>query len=136
MKKTHEEILREHDISPSFTRVMIYKYIEKNNSHPSVDEVFNAIKNKLPTLSKTTVYNVLKLFIDKNLIKGILIGSQDMKYEVVGEKHSHFKCEICNIVYDIPLVSTDFNVDTLKGFKVKEREVLFTGICPDCSKSH
>ncbi len=134
MNKSSETHLREANISPSYTRVMIYDYLKINHNHPNVDEIYKALCKKLHTLSKTTVYNVLKLFLEKDIARKVTISSSEDKYELTCEDHSHFKCKVCNKLYDIPLVKTEYSTATLKGFKVNNEEVLLTGICVNCNK--
>jgi len=50
--------LKEKGISPSVQRLKVYEYIMSHRNHPSVDMIYDDIKNEIPTLSKTTVYNI------------------------------------------------------------------------------
>ena len=59
---TSAEKLMEKGIRPSLTRVMIYDYLLSHRTHPTVDEIYKELSPKAPTLSKTTVYNTVKLF--------------------------------------------------------------------------
>jgi len=136
MNKSHRKILKEYGISPSYTRVEIYNYLKCNKNHPNVDMIYQKLSKKLPTLSKTTVYNVLKLFIENKIIKEVTIGSQEARYELLSKEHSHFKCEECNKLFDIPLVNTMVDNESLRGFNIKERVVLLKGICPTCQSKH
>lgn len=134
MNKSHKDLLKDYGISPSVTRIMIYDYLETYRNHPSVDMIYQKLNKKLPTLSKTTVYNVLKLFVEAELVEEVIIGSQETKYELLLAKHSHFKCDICKTLFDIPLVNIQYDSNSLKGYKINKRIVLLKGICPDCQK--
>ena len=136
MNRSHKELLKEYGISPSVTRVEIYNYLDINRNHPDVDSIYKKLSKKLPTLSKTTVYNVLKLFIEKDIVKELTIGSQECRYELLTKEHSHFKCDICKMIYDIPQVKTEHDVSSLQGFEINERLVLLKGICPSCQNKH
>jgi len=57
--------LKENGISPSIQRLKVYEYMLLHRNHPSVNMIYEGIKDEIPTLSKTTVYNILKLFIKK-----------------------------------------------------------------------
>ena len=48
-------------IRPSIQRVAIMKYLATHHTHPTVEEVFLALKKQLPTVSRTTVYNTLRM---------------------------------------------------------------------------
>ena len=63
-----KEILLEHEVKPSLHRINVLKYIIENKNHPSVDVIYRALVNTIPTLSKTTVYNTLKLLTEKRII--------------------------------------------------------------------
>lgn len=129
--KSFKEIFREKEISPSYTRTRIYEYLE-HGDHPTVDEVYTYLKDELPTLSKTTVYNVLKLFIEKDLVKPVNMSSSEMRYEVYHTPHSHFKCDKCGIIYDIPHIVPKYEKYDLGEFLVVEEEVNLRGVCPSC----
>ena len=85
------DISKEKNISPSYTRMKVYDYLKASKVHPTVDDIYSTLKPELPSLSKTTVYNVIKLFIEKDIITSINIDSNEMRYELKEEEHSHFK---------------------------------------------
>ena len=58
--------LKEHNIKPSYQRMKIFQYLLDNHNHPTVDTIYKALCTEIPTLSKTTVYNTLNLFIQQN----------------------------------------------------------------------
>lgn len=134
MEKTFKSIFSAKGISPSYTRIRIYSYLEQSKTHPTVDEIYKALTDELPTLSKTTVYNNLKLFTDKELVKAVNMSSSEMRYELYDIPHSHFKCDLCGTIYDIPHIEPGYNKDIIPGFIIKEEEVNLTGICPACNK--
>lgn len=131
MQKNSREQLLQHEISPSFTRVKILEYIQDSKHHPTVDDIFSSLIDELPTLSKTTVYNVLNLFEEKNIVKSLLLDKTVTRYEMVEEEHAHFKCNVCGSVFDIP--KPEIIMPTLRGFTIEEDEVTFKGTCSDCS---
>jgi Fur family transcriptional regulator, peroxide stress response regulator len=46
-------------IRPSYQRLKILEYLTNNQSHPTVDQIFQNLHLEIPTLSKATVYNTL-----------------------------------------------------------------------------
>ena len=136
MTKKFKDIFKEKDISPSYTRTRIYAYLEKSKNHPTVDEIYKSLLEELPTLSKTTVYNVLKLFSDRNIVKAVNMRFSEMRYELDENPHSHFKCTICGVIYDIPKIIPQYSKDDISGFIVNEEEVNLMGICPSCQESN
>lgn len=52
-------------LRPSVQRLLIMDYLLSHHTHPTVEEVYRDLCKKCPTLSKTTVYNTLRLFSEK-----------------------------------------------------------------------
>lgn len=58
------DYLISYNIKPSVQRIAIMDYLLAHKTHPSIDEIYLALCKDIPTLSKTTVYNTLKLFVE------------------------------------------------------------------------
>ena len=130
-----EKYLRDHGISPSYQRKRIFEYLYNSKEHPRVSDIYSALIDEIPTLSKTTVYNTLNLFIKNKIAESIIIDENEFKYQIVDDKkHAHFKCEDCNKLYDIDIDIDRLNIDSLKGFDIHEQSFYFKGICKDCKK--
>ena len=134
MKKYQEamEELKKEGIRPSYIRVRILDYLMESRIHPTVDEIYENLGKEIATLSKTTVYNSLKILQEKSLIHGLNIEGNEMRYEAVRGFHGHFKCDSCKSIYDIKISELDF-IDDIEGFVIKDEQILITGLCPKCS---
>lgn len=135
MTGTLKELFKTKEISPSYTRMRIYYLLESSKTHPTVEAIYKELIEELPTLSKTTVYNVLKLFIEKKLVNEVNIGTNEKRYELITKKHSHFICQVCNRIYDIPFVCSEIEHKVIKGFEITDQEVNLKGICPSCTQT-
>ena len=124
--------LLKRNIAPSHQRVMILKYLAENQCHPTVDQVFNALRNQIPTLSKTTVYNALNVFIEAKLVRALSIEDNETRYDVAMENHGHFKCSSCGRIYNFAVDIDRFVADDLRDFRITAKNVYFGGICPAC----
>lgn len=125
-------VLREKGISPTFQRLQIIAYLEENRVHPSVEMIFNSLKNLIPTLSRTTVYNTMKLFQSVSLVKPILSENNEIHYEFNMEPHAHFECTECGKIYDV-FEEFEFIKDRIvDGHKVTEHQISLKGICSKC----
>ncbi|MDG2870827.1 transcriptional repressor, partial [Vibrio parahaemolyticus] len=96
-----------------------------------VDEIYEQLSKEILTLSKTTVYNTLKLFIEKGIVKAINIEGNELRFEAQRGFHGHFKCRECGNIYDIPMNEKEIT-SVLEGFNIEDMQVLVSGICPDC----
>ena len=134
MKLNIEDIsgrLKSHGVSPSLQRMEIYKYLVDWNNHPTVDMIYQALIKKIPTLSKTTIYNTLKLFIEKELVSEIIIDKNEVRYDADTNIHGHFMCEKTGTIYDIEVDISKINPDFFKKAVVKEHHIYFKGECND-----
>lgn len=129
------EFLKEKDIRPSYQRIKVYQYLMEKENHPTVDTIYKALSPEIPTLSKTTVYNTLNLFIEKGITNVIVIEENETRYDACISLHGHFKCEVCDEVYDIEVDNALLDSKDLKGFHVKENHIYFKGICINCIDS-
>lgn len=125
-----DEYLKSNDIKPSYQRIKILEYLIQNKNHPTVDMIYQELVNRIPTLSKTTVYNTLKLFVDKKIVALINIEDNETRYDVDTTFHGHFKCKKCNEVYDI---KTEMPIlKDMDDFQIDEYHLYLKGICKKC----
>lgn len=132
LKKDLKEILIKKGISPSVQRLKTLEYLYKNKTHPSVDMIYDDLKNEIPTLSKTTIYNVLRRFIKAGLVKEITIEEGEARFDILVEPHAHFKCKNCGKIYDIYYPNEAFNLKEIDGNKIDVTEIFFFGTCKNC----
>ena len=129
---TSTEILTQHNIRPSLTRVLIYDYLRQHRTHPTVDEIYSALSPQVPTLSRTTVYNTVKLLTAAGMIKLITIEEQQARFDACTDLHGHFLCSKCGKVYDFDTDEPDSHLPD--GFTVTTQEVYCTGTCKQCNQ--
>lgn len=126
------ELLLNNDIKPSYPRLHIYNYLDEYKNHPTVEDIYLHVIDMIPTLSKTTVYNTLNLFEEKNLVKSLNLNDNEKHYELIIENHSHFQCEICNNIFDIPYGDINLLPEGYEDFQVKNKNIFLKGVCPNC----
>ena len=123
-------VLTKHNVKPSIVRILVYDFLRGTKSHPTVDEIYKELHPKVPTLSKTTVYNTVKLFVANGLIKALSIDGTQIRYDADIGYHGHFKCTDCEKVYDFQ-ISAD-SERGLDNFEIETREIFYTGKCKAC----
>ncbi len=124
--------LLDRNIIPSHQRVLILKYLVENQCHPTVDQIFSALRGEVPTLSKATVYNTLNVFIEAKLVRPLSIEDNETRYDIVTVDHGHFKCSICGGIVNFAVDIDRFVAADLQGFRITAKNVYFNGICPAC----
>ncbi len=119
-------------IKPSYQRIKIYEFIIKNLTHPTVETVYKKLSKEIPTLSRTTVYNTLKLFEKKELIRSVNIEENEMRYDGQKHIHGHFKCTVCGEIFDFNYNYNDLEFSGLDDFVLNQTDVMIKGICKKC----
>lgn len=126
------EYLKSHGIKPSYQRIKIFEYLVKKRNHPNVDMIYRSLAPKIPTLSKTTVYNTLRIFVEKKIAVVIIIEENETRYDADTSIHGHFKCEKCKKVFDLDIDEAKIDIPELAHHQVNEHHFDFKGICKDC----
>ena len=110
-------------------------YLMDNPIHPTVDQIYKELHPSIPTLSKTTVYNTLKLLEDNGVIRSILIDEKNVRYDANLDVHAHFKCKECGAIFDLWIENPEVLIENISNFNVTECLVYYVGYCKDCKKS-
>jgi Fur family transcriptional regulator, iron response regulator len=122
------ELLRQHGIQPSAQRVAVAEYVLSTDEHPSADQVWARVKEGLPMLSRATIYNTLNLFVEKGILRELVLAEGKIVFDPKLEPHHHFLDEDSGQIHDVPWNAIQVrNVDTLKGFEVHEYQVVMRG---------
>ncbi len=124
--------LSKRNIALSHQRLKVLEYLADNRCHPTADQIYVALKRQIPTLSKTTVYNTLKILGEAGMVKAITIEDNETRYDIDCKDHGHFKCESCGTIYDFSIDLDSMKSGDLNGFKIRDKDVYFKGICPSC----
>lgn len=126
--------LLEHNVKPSMQRMSIMKYLLTHKNHPTADDIYNELSKRMPTLSKTTVYNTLKLLAESKACLALTLDEKNIHYDGDTSLHGHFMCKDCMKIIDIPLNEISLNIMESPEFIVDSMEISFYGYCTNCQK--
>ncbi len=126
-----KQVLLEHGVRPLNHRVAVYRYLVEHQNHPTADDIYGDLKRHMSSISRTTVYNVLNLLCDHNVVKRIAIEKNEMRYDANTANHIHFKCRDCGNVYDLH-TNTFPQIAVPDGFCAEDVQINITGYCPAC----
>jgi Fur family transcriptional regulator, peroxide stress response regulator len=125
--------LKNHGIKPSVQRSAVMDFLLKNRIHPTIDDIYSALHPSMPTLSKTTVYNTLNLFLEKGAVRILTIDEKNARYDVDTSQHAHFMCAVCGKVHDIFSLKPElFLFPKNQDFVIKSIEISYSGTCHLC----
>jgi len=134
-KEAYEKLLS-CGLKPSVQRMAIMQYLLTHLTHPKVEDVYEGLSKKMPTLSRTTVYNTLRLLSDHKAVQMITIDEHRVCYDGNTEPHVHFYCKECGRVIDMfdqnaPGCPSQMMID---GNMVTDVQLYYKGVCADCLK--
>ncbi|BBY66923.1 transcriptional regulator FurA [Mycolicibacterium helvum] len=113
--------------------------LEAVHAHPhaDTDTIFGAVRAGLPEVSRQAVYDVLHALTATGLVRRIQPSGSVARYEArVGDNHHHVVCRSCGVIGDVDCAVGDAPCLTPSdhhGFVLDEAEVVYWGLCPDCS---
>jgi Fur family iron response transcriptional regulator len=98
-------LLRAHGITPTRQRVEIAHVLFDRMEHLSADQVLALVNARVAEASKATVYNTLKLFLEKKLVRELIVDPAKVFYDPNTEPHHHFYDVESGQLTDIPAES-------------------------------
>lgn len=115
-------------------RRVILKVLRDSENHPTADEVYERVRERLPRVSLGTVYRNLKTLADAGLIQRLTLTGAQARFDGKASRHLHIRCSGCGAVSDVPddLVSIPEYPERLAGHVVLDHEMELIGLCPAC----
>jgi Fur family iron response transcriptional regulator len=95
------EMLRRHGITPTHQRIEIALVLFEKRWHPSAEQILAAVNVRYAETSKATVYNTLKLFLDKGLVRELIVDPNKVFYDSNTSVHHHFYDVVSGQITDI-----------------------------------
>ncbi len=84
------EVLRARDINPTHQRIEIAQALFSRGEHLSADQILAIVNGRHSETSKATVYNTLNLFLQKRLVREVIVDPSKVFYDPNTEPHHHF----------------------------------------------
>ncbi|HEY7051236.1 MAG TPA: Fur family transcriptional regulator [Mycobacterium sp.] len=136
----YTEQLRAADLRVTRPRLAVLEAVH-DHPHADTESIFSSVRAGLPEVSRQAVYDVLAALTSAGLVRKIQPSGSVARYESrVGDNHHHVVCRSCGVIEDIDCAVGDApcltpsDSDVLEGFVLDEAEVIYWGLCPECSK--
>jgi Fur family ferric uptake transcriptional regulator len=105
--------------------------------HADTDSIIGVVRADLGEVSHQAIYDVLRALTAAGLVRRIQPSGSVARYESrVGDNHHHVICRSCGVIADADCAIGDppcLTPSDDHGFVIDEAEVIFWGLCPDCS---
>jgi Fur family transcriptional regulator, stress-responsive regulator len=131
-----EPLLRGAALRVTRPRVAVLTAVHQH-PHADTDSIIRTVRADLADVSTQAVYDVLRALTTAGLVRRIEPAGSAARYEArVGDNHHHCVCRSCGDIADVdcavgytPCLTASHD----HGFSIDEAEVVYWGLCPDCS---
>ena len=118
-------------------RRVILEELQKLDSHPTADEVYERARRRLPRISLGTVYRNLEILSECGLIQKLELGGTQKRFDGRVENHYHVRCIRCGCIGDVsmePLTTIENAIRGASNYEIIGSRLEFIGVCPQCKK--
>jgi Fur family peroxide stress response transcriptional regulator len=129
------ETFRARGLKMTPQRECILGVLYDNAVHPSAEAVFAEARKGMATMSLKTVYQTLNDLAAMGEIQTLDLGTGSSRFDPNVEPHHHLVCTRCAKVRDLyaDCGTIAIPAELAQGFSVGNAEVVFRGLCPECS---
>jgi Fur family ferric uptake transcriptional regulator len=120
-------------------RRIILEELKAMHNHPTADEIYHRVRERLPRISLGTVYRNLDRLAASGMIRRLDNAGPPMRFDADLDGHTHIRCVKCGRITDLVGSSgaseyeCDREVLAGTGYTMIERRIEYTGICPACA---
>ncbi|GHJ31237.1 MULTISPECIES: Fur family transcriptional regulator [Streptomyces] len=118
-------------------RRVVAEVLDGDHVHYTADEVHALAAERLPEISRATVYNTLGELVSLGEVIEVSTDGRAKRYDPNAHRaHQHLVCGRCGTIRDVhpsgdPLA--DLPAQERFGFSISTVEVTYRGLCPDCA---
>jgi Fur family transcriptional regulator, stress-responsive regulator len=133
---TNAEELRGAGLRVTAARVALLETVREGD-HLGIEAIASGVRARVGHVSLQAVYEALHALTAVGLIRRIEPAGGQPRFEGrVGDNHHHVVCRVCGVVADVDCAVGEAPCLTAsddRGFAIDEAEVVYWGMCPDCS---
>ena len=133
---TAAEELRGAGLRVTAVRVALLEAV-RHGDHLGVEALAAGVRDRVGHVSLQAVYEALNALAATGLVRRIQPAGSPARFEGrIGDNHHHVICRACGAVADVDCAVGDAPCLTASndhGFEIDEAEVIYWGLCPDCS---
>lgn len=117
-------------------RALTLKAVRTMQSHPTADEVYEAVSAEHSHISRGTVYRNLNQLAEDGEIHELEVPGGAHHFDHCCQKHYHVRCLKCGRVFDVDMEympHLERAIQNTHGFQFVGYDLMFRGICPACN---
>lgn len=126
-------------INKTMQRQAIREELGKMTCHPTADELYEVVRQRIPQISLGTVYRNLEQLSTLGIIRKLEIAGRQKRFDGNITPHHHLRCRDCGMVVDLwnpELKELDACLSkAITALDCENVAVEFQGLCPVCKKA-
>lgn len=104
-------------------------------NHPTAEEIYLAVREKCPKVSRATVYRNVRTMSEKGVLLRLPMTDAPDHYDITLTPHYHVLCTECGSLRDVDVpYQAEMDHVVAEGFKITGHEIIFKGVCASCLK--
>ena len=131
------QLLKDKELKATPQRISVLKELDKK-MHPTIDDLYMALKQENPSMSLATVYKNLATLKEKGVVIEMNVADGKMRYDIFSKPHIDLVCSQCGATHDADYNESLFNYQTLlekdKGVEIVRLDVIAS--VKSCSLCH
>jgi len=115
-------------------RIAVLRHLVECGEHPTAEEIYQAVLEDFPTMSRATVYKSLSVLCGLGFASEVGLAGGPGRFEANLDPHHHLVCTRCQSIVDIPASEVQVSSGPAPaGFQVETTRVRFDGLCAGCA---
>jgi Fur family peroxide stress response transcriptional regulator len=126
---------RRRGVALTAQRRAVFGELADRKDHPTADQVYDALHESLPGLSRATVYRVLETLVELGFARKVLHAGAVARFDPMTARHHHLACDRCGRLVDLDdaaVAGVRLPDPGRTGFEIRDYSISFTGLCRDC----
>ena len=133
LREAIAEYIRSLGITPTEQYVIVFEYLLKNRTHPTVDEIYHSISRSVSDISRSRIYSILDILGRIGAINVVGFDKYTIHYDSNTAPHAHFLCEKCGDVSDLKMCeNVSHMMEQYPDVSFRKVQLLFSGLCAKC----
>lgn len=132
------EELRGVGLRVTAARVALLETVRQGD-HLDAEAIASGVRERVGHISLQAVYEALHALTTAGLVRRLEPPGSPARFEGrVGDNHHHLVCRSCGVVADVDCAvghAPCLTASDDRGFSIDEAEVIYWGLCPDCSSA-
>ncbi len=131
------EVCERAGLAVTHQRQVIYDVLCSTDGHPSPEQVYETVRERIPSISLATVYKNLHLFIGSGIFQQVSLHHGSMRVETNHAAHHHLLCTRCKTIHDIDPEHLGLPEEPRAlpgGFRMDRLAVDVLGLCARCQE--